>query len=577
MHRFLHPPTPLQRVLRTIAPALVGVTVFSLCINLLLFVAPLFMINLYSRAVPTRSVETLLALFAIAVFLTGIYGALEAVRARVLVRVGLRIDEMVASTVFATAFRAAVTRRQPSQHQAVRDVDQVRDFFSGSAIFAFCDAPWTPIFIFGCFLIHPYFGGLAIFACLLTIALSIANEFVSRPALSRSGPLNTRAESLMMASHRNGEAIWAMGMVPAVTRRWARMHTEAVSWQATGSDKSGLLLSATKFVRQVISMSTLALAAYLAIEREISPAVIFAINILVSRSILPVEHMMQNWRSFGRTRAAYGRLQDLLSNVEADRRMRLADPQGQLSVEGVYAGPPGVTKPILRNINFAIEAGSVLAIVGPSAAGKSTLARVLIGLWPPVTGTVRLDGAEVGHFDPHELGRHLGYVPQDVELFDGTISENIARLETPDPTKVLAASALAGTHDLIQSLPEGYNTRVGGGGVALSGGQRQRIALARAVYGDPALIILDEPNSNLDATGDDLLQAAIAKLRQRGTTVVVITHKAGLLAAADKVLVLDAGSVAHFGTRDEVLQKLRRGTAAPVGQVKLKPVGLSAS
>lgn len=553
----MKPHTPLDAAIRAILPGLVGVAVFSFCVNLLMFTTPLYMLQVFERVLSTRSVETLLALTAIALFLLFVYQALEVVRSRVLVRMGTRFDEEIGGFLLTGAFRDSVKHRSLDSYAVLRDLRQVRDFVAGPPMIAFFDAPWFPLFIAFLWILHPWFGTLAIVAGLFLVAISVLNYLASRSVVQAASKFASRADLTLLSAQRNAEAIAAMGMFPSLRSRWRDLSRGAAGWQALGSDRAGLFVALSKTTRLVVQMGTLGLGAYLAIRQEISPGAIFAANIVIGRAMMPVESVVQNWRSFLVAREGYARIVELArtSAVEGPR-ISLPRPQGRLSLEKVFALPTKGGRAVISNVSFTVEPGRVLGIIGASGAGKSTLVRVLLGLVAPAAGHVRLDGSDLSHFDPDALGRYFGYVPQDVELFDATIAENIARLGTVDDEAVVEAARLAGVHELIQSLPDGYDTPVGAGGFALSGGQRQRISIARAIFGDPCLVVMDEPNSNLDGRGEDALVSTIGALRAKGTTVIVVTHKPGLLACADDVLFLENGSVRLFGERDKVLSEI---------------------
>jgi PrtD family type I secretion system ABC transporter len=368
---------------------------------------------------------------------------------------------------------------------------------------------------------------------------------------------------------RNAEVLQAMGMLPALRARWMTRQTEVLDFQTNASERSGLLVSAAKFVRAFLQIAILGAGGYLAMEQELSPAAMIAASIIMGRALAPVELSVTNWSRFLGARNAYARIVDLFKFVpEAAARMRLPDPQGKISVDDVYASPPDGKYMVLQGISFALQPGELLGIIGQSGSGKSTLARVLVGVWPIMRGEVRIDGAELAHWNPEQLGPHVGYLPQDIELFPGTIAENIARFGSLDEDKIVEAAKLAGVHDMVQALPEGYNTQIGEGGSALSGGQRQRIGLARALHGKPALIVLDEPNASLDTEGEAALIDAVAQLRKERRAVVLITHKTSILARADKILILNDGRVQAFGDRDDIMGPAQVASATKVAIVR---------
>nr|WP_294567186.1 type I secretion system permease/ATPase [uncultured Rhodopila sp.] len=544
--------------LRELRPAIATAVVFSLFINILMFVSPLYMLQIYDRVLSSRSTSTLMAITAIAGLMLLVYAILETLRSRVLVRAGLLFDRGLASAAFNAIHRGLL--RQPGGNlvQGLRDVDALREFLTGSGIIAFCDAPWFPVFVAAAFLLHPWFGWIAIGGSVVIWTLTLANELLTKRDLTEASTASIEASQRATTTFRNVEVLQAMGMLRALRSLWLGTHQTHLGWQARASDRAGMLMAGTKFFRLFLQIIILGTGGYLAIEQEISPGGIVAASILIGRALQPMEVAVGSWKHFVGARGAYRRLKVLFEMAGDDaRRMSLPRPKGALTAEAVLATAPGQREPILRGVSFSLEPGEVLCIVGPSAAGKSTLARVIVGIWPAAQGSVRLDGTDLSHWDSEELGQHIGYLPQDVELFAGTVAQNIGRFqETVDPEQVIAAAGQAGCHELIQHFAEGYNTQIGEGGQALSGGQRQRVALARALYGDPSLIVLDEPNSNLDAAGEEALLGAIHGLKAREKTVILITHKVNILAVADKILVMNSGVSQSFGPRDEILTRL---------------------
>jgi ATP-binding cassette subfamily C protein len=475
----------------------------------------------------------------------------------VLVRAGLLFDGSIARPAFDAVHRANLRRPGLGQVQGLRDVDTLREFLTGPGLIAFCDAPWLPVFVAAAFLLHPWFGWIAVAGSIVIVGLTALSEVVTQRHLRAASGANASALQSAQASLRNGEILHAMGMLPALRTRWARAHGDYLALQAQASDRAGLLVAATKFVRMLLQVAILGAGAYLAIGREISPGAMIAASILIGRALQPIELAIANWRSFGAARAAYSRIQVLFETAGIEpERLSLPRPEGRLQVSGLVVGAPGTQSVILRGVSFALSPGEVLAVIGPSAAGKSTLARALVGVWPATAGEVRLDGSALTDWHPQDLGQHVGYLPQDIEMFAGTVAENIARFSASDDAAIIAAARAAGCHEMIQALPAGYNTQIGEGGAALSGGQRQRIGLARALYREPRLLVLDEPNSNLDAAGEEALVTAVQGLQMRRTTTIIVTHKLNLLSLADRVLILDGGSVQAFGPRDAVLSRL---------------------
>ncbi|MDX2290117.1 MAG: type I secretion system permease/ATPase [Hyphomicrobiaceae bacterium] len=549
--------TPLQQAFANFKPALVTVMIFSVFCNVLLFVGPLYMLQIYDRVLSSRNEGTLIALTVISVFLLIAYSGLDMLRSRLLVRAGFRFDEALNASLFRTALASSLANRSAAPASSLRDMDTVREFWTGSGVITMCDAPFAPVFVAVCFLFHPLLGVVALAGAVILFAFAVANEYATRQSLTDAGKRSTEANYYAQSSMGNVEVIHALGMQTAIHKRWADRHVEALGYQATASDWAGVIMASTKFVRQTLQIAILGAGAWLAIRGDISPGMMIAASIMMGRALAPVEQSVGQWKSFMAARNAWSRLTQLYERAgEQPARTPLPAPKGNVAVDGlvVTAGPQG--KPILRGITFAVQAGEVLAVIGPSAAGKSTLIRALVGVWQPAAGIVRLDGSDLRHWDPERLGAHIGYLPQDIELFAGTVAENIARFRDDPPELVVEAGMLSGAHQLVQQLPQGYDTPIGEQGASLSGGQRQRIGLARAVYGGPKLLVLDEPNAHLDRVGEASLIAAIQRCKERGTTVIFATHTPALLTAADKVLALRDGQLHMFGPTKQVLAEL---------------------
>jgi ATP-binding cassette subfamily C protein len=555
----------LSEAFRATRTGFLTAIVFSLFINILAFVGPLYMLQIYDRVITSRNLTTLAALTLIAAFLILIYATLEKIRSAVLVRLGILFSTLARSRLFDAVLKGSLLQPNGGHTQALRDLDTLREFLTGTGLISFCDAPWVPIFVIGCFLLHPWYGYIATGGAVLIFCSAVANELLTRKDL-KAASLNTiMASSYASATFRNSEVLHAMGMLPGLRERWLKRQDEGLQLQASASDRAGHLIAASKFIRAFLQVAILGTGAYLSVEQESTPGAMIAASIIMGRALAPVELAVANWKGFVAARGAYERILSLFRIAPSDsEKMPLPAPQGNLAVEQIIAVPPGAKEPVLRAVSFTLKPGEVLGVLGPSAAGKSSLARVLVGVWPPVAGKVRIDGAELTHWAPERLGQHIGYLPQDVELFSGTIAENIARFGVQDEEKIIAAARMTGVHEMVQGMPAGYNTQIGEGGFALSGGQRQRIGLARALYGKPAYVILDEPNASLDADGEAALLSAIQQLRQSGSTVVLITHKTNILGTVDKILVMAHGQVAGFGSRDEVLAKLLGPRLAPV-------------
>lgn len=558
----------LIRSFRACSGAFATAILFSFFINLLVFVGPLYMLQIYDRVLTSRNELTLIFLTLIVAFLFLVYALLEKVRSAVLVRAGLLFDSKTRGELFESVMRGTLKQPGSAHYLLLREIDVIREFLTGSGLIAFCDVPWVPVFVAVCFLLHPWFGWTALAGAIIIFSLAVANELLTRQNLKEAGRNASVAGAFVASTFRNAEVLHAMGMWRPLRDRWLGQQKETLKLQALASDRAGGLVAATKFVRMFLQSAILGIGAYLAIHSEVTAGAMIAASIIMGRALAPVELVVSQWKTFLQARSAYDRITELLNVLPAEaQRMGLPPPQGQLNVQGIVVVPPGASRPVLQNITFAVEPGSTLGIIGPSAAGKSSLVRAIVGVWPLVHGAIRIDGAELSHWNSEQLGQHIGYLPQDVELFSGTVAENISRFQpTPSEDQIVAAANMAGVNEMIQSLPAGYNTQIGDGGQSLSGGQRQRIALARALYGMPALVILDEPNASLDSDGEAALMTALQRLKAEKRTVLLITHKTNILSITDKILVMAQGQVQAFGNRDEIFAKLlapRVATTAP--------------
>lgn len=529
--------------------------VFSFFINILALVSPLYMMQVYDRVLSSRNVSTLIVLTCICLFLFLIYGLLEALRTQVLVRGGLKFDAMARDPIFKSVLDSTLNKR-PGGGQAFRDMDTVREFMTGGLI-AFCDAPWTPVFIIVSWMLHPFFGILAIISSVIIFGLAVMNDRATNKPIQMATAASIAAQNDASATLRNAEVMKAMGMWGGLQARWRIRRDEQVAWQAAASDAGGAVMSGIKVFRNIVQTLILGGGAYLAIHGDISPGAMIGGSILVGRALAPIEGAIGQWKVLIGARGSWDRLQSML-RAEADRtdHMDIPEPRGVLSAEAASIVPPGAKAPTMRQASFRIDAGAAVAIVGPSAAGKSSLLRGIVGVWPCAAGVIRLDGYDLRQWDPEKLGRHIGYLPQDIELFSGTVAQNIARFGEFEANDVIEAAKMAGVHEMIQALPDGYDTAIGEGGASLSGGQRQRLALARALFRQPALIVLDEPNASLDQVGEAALTQAMAKLKAAGRTVVFATHKVNILSQADYIMVINQGVISDFGERDVMLAKL---------------------
>lgn len=538
--------------------AFTTVAFFSFFINFMMLAPSIYMLQVYDRVLASRNETTLLMLSLLIVGLYAMMSLLEAVRSFVLVRVGARLDLNLNTRVFTAAFERNLTKSGSNAGQALHDLTTVRQALTGAGLFALLDAPWMPIYLVVIFIFSVPLGVFALVGALLLIALALVNERISHPPLEAAQRLSMQASTMATNHLRNAEVIEAMGMLPQIRKRWFDLHHEFLQQQAQASDRAGLMAGLTKFVRIAMQSLVLGFGALLTIEGEMTAGMMIASSILVGRALAPVELLIGNWKQLISAKAAYDRLQELLAvHPERKQGMPLPPPKGDLSLYSVSAVAPGTRNLILNNINLVVKAGETVAVVGPSASGKSSLARLLVGVWPAASGTVRLDGADLYQWSKDELGPYIGYLPQDIELFAGTVAENIARFGELEPDKVIKAARMAGMHELILQFPQGYDTPLADAGSSLSGGQRQRIGLARALYGDPSFIVLDEPNSNLDDVGEKALVDAVKELKARGKTVVLITHRMSSLSVVDKMLVMQEGTVKLYGPRDQVLAALK--------------------
>lgn len=544
-------PGLLQWTLRSSRAHIVATCVFSLGINFLYLTPTIYMLQVYNRVISSGSIATLIMISIATIAALVTLSILEAVRNLLLVRLGNHLD---------VALSEEVLRRQVEftniiglRPGLVRDLDTYRSFLTQTGAIAIFDLPWLPIYLLACFLLHPLLGMLATGSMVIMLVLAIANEYITSTYLRKSEEAARRNYAFTDASLRNTEVIQAMGMLPAFLRRWGESRQEMLRQQTKASELGAYLQGAIRFFRLALQSSIIGLGAWMTINGEVTAGVIYAAAILLARTLSPIEQLVGGWRSFVAARAASKRVDELLTLPPANEPMRLPAPEGRLSVEAVSYFAPGVAKPILHGVNFALQPGERLAVIGPSGAGKSSLARLIVGVWRPRHGVVRLDSADVYAWDRTDFGRHVGYLPQDVELFEGSIKDNIARFGDATPEQIIAAAMRAGVHDLILRMQDGYETQVGAGGGVLSGGTRQRIGLARALLGDPRLLVLDEPNSNLDSDGERALQAILNEAPSRGMTTIVISHRSGVLSAVDTILFLRDGVVERLAPRAEFM------------------------
>jgi len=564
----IHPQrSELAAALASCRGAFVATGLISGMSNVLMLTGAMFMLEVYDRVLPSRSVPTLIGIAILAGGLYMVQGLIDLIRGRLLVRIGSALDEAVSGRVFDTILRLPMKAARASDGlQPLRDLDSVRSFLSGLGPIALFDLPWLPLYIGICYVLHPWLGYTALGGAIILAALTLLTEVLTRRPTKAAASFAAARSELAQAGHRNAEAIVAMGMAGRMVHRWAEANRQYMAGQLGASDVVGGLGAVSKVLRMVLQSAVLGVGAFLVIRQEATAGIIIAGSILAARALAPVDLAIAHWKAFAACRQSWGRLNKLLALLPPEQApMLLPAPREKLTVESASGAPPGSSKLILQDVSFKLERGSGLGVIGPTGSGKSSLARLLVGVWQPVRGKVRLDGCTFDQWSSEVLGTHIGYLPQDVELLGGTVAQNIARFEPDaDPQAIVAAAKAAGVHDLIIELSEGYETQVGERGETLSAGQAQRIALARALYRDPFLVVLDEPNSNLDAAGDEALTRAILGIRARGGIVVVIAHRPSAIAGVDLVLVLKQGRVQAFGPKDEILSKvLQRDAPAP--------------
>lgn len=555
-------PSELKSAILASKRAFIIVGFFSLFINLLMLVPPLYMLQLYDRVLTSRSEDTLIMLTGIVVVLFITMALLEIVRSKVLVKVGNKLDAILSQRIFDTLFELANKHPGKASSIPLSDLTQIRQFMTGNGLFAFFDAPWIPIYIGVLFLFHPMFGYFAIFAAIVLICFTIINEYSTKEKLQEANSLNRASTMYVDGNLRNAEVVNAMGMKNAIRTSWQEKYFGFLNAQNDASNKAGVWANVSKSSRLMFQSLMLGLGGYLAIQMEVSPGMMIAGSIIMGRALAPLDLIINSWKGFSSARTSYQRLDELLNDFPKDKEyMKLPDPKGEILLEQVALIPPGAKAPSLKGISMKIDAGDVVGIIGPSAAGKSSLARVILGLWPLVQGKARLDKADIYQWDKQDLGKFIGYLPQDIELFEGTIAQNIARFNEVDSKKVVEAAQKAGVHEMILRLPDGYDTMIGAGGASLSGGQKQRVGFARAIYDNPVLVVLDEPNSNLDEQGELLLVKAIESLKELNTTVVLITHRPSILQVTNKLAVMKQGVLEMYGDTKEILAKLSAANA----------------
>ena len=562
MRNYLKPPAADNEILLALhgyKKIFKAVGIFTACINLLLLVPSVYMLEVYDRVLTSRNSFTLLMLTLMIIGLYIIYSALDAIRTYTVIEMGKKIDAELNQRTYTAAFEQNLKLRGGVAGQALNDLSTIRQFVTGQSLYAFFDAPWFPFYLIVIFLFNPWLGVFATVCTLVLIVVAIVNERITHEPLGKANTMAFQSANMATNNLRQAEVLESMGMLPALRARWFALHSQFLHWQAVASQRAASMGAITKFLRTLMQSLTLGFAAYLVLDNSLSPGMMIAATILLGKALSPVESVINIWRQWRGVVSAYERLQKLLAdNPPRVPGMSLERPMGFIEMEGVFACPPGVTQPVIKNVTFKIEPGDIMGVIGPSASGKSTLARVAVGIWPATPNCARIDGADVYRWNKDELGPAIGYMPQDIEVFPGTVSENIARFSKFKSEDVIAAAKSAGVHDMVLHFPEGYDTKIGDGGVGLSGGQKQRLALARALYGNPSVVVLDEPNSNLDDAGEQALVKAILDLKQRKATVILITHRSTILQVTTKLLLMREGSVLLFGPTNQVLETLQK-------------------
>ena len=559
-----HAVAPLFKALGEYKRILISVGCFTALINLLMLVPSIYMLQVYDRVLSSQNETTLVMLTLMVVGFFAFIGLLEVIRSFIVIRIGSQLERRFNLRVYKAAFERNLQRGQGHAGQSLGDLTHIRQFITGPALFAFFDAPWFPIYLLVIFLFNVWLGVLATAGAVLLIGLACLNEYLTKKPLGEASGYSQQSTQLATSHLHNAETIQAMGMLGALRSRWFAVHSQFLGLQNKASDTGSVMTSLSKSLRLCLQSLVLGLGALLVIRGDMTAGMMIAGSILMGRVLSPIDQLIAVWKQWSSAKLAYQRLDDLLREFPPEvEQMKLPAPKGQVSFEQVSAGPPGRRVATLHQVSFNLGAGEVLGVLGASGSGKSTLARVLVGVWPTLAGTVRLDGADIHRWDRDDLGPHIGYLPQDIELFSGSIADNIARFRAADPEQVVRAAQQAGVHELILRLPQGYDTVLGDNGGGLSGGQKQRVALARALYGGPRLIVLDEPNSNLDTVGEAALASAIVQLTAQGSSVVLVTHRSSALAQADKLLVLSEGHLQAFGPSQEVLRALSGQQEAP--------------
>ncbi len=568
--------SPFAEALTACRPAFVSVAFISIFINLTMLALPLYSIQVSDRVLQSRNAGTLVMLTLIVVVFLALYGFLEYVRAGIQLRASILFDDIIRRSLFDGLMRTDVTGASRIGPQVLRDAEMLREAISSGLVSTMFDVPWAPIFVLLCFMLHPLLGVVALCGAIAMFAFTWLSEGITKSSVRHATQLSAEASQFAASALKNGDAVRGLGMGDTISDRWNATQNEVVATQAVTTERVAAINAVSKFVTMLVQAAILGVGAWLAIEQLISPGVMMAASIMMGRALAPVQMVVGQWKRIVALRGSYARIQQVMAQMpEQGAGANLPAPIGKLDVHGVVVVPPTGGRPVVKGVSFSAAPGEVIAIIGSSGSGKSSMARALAGVWPLVQGAIQLDGKHFQEWDPNRLGKHIGYLPQSVELFSGTIAQNIARLAKVDDRAVIAAAKAAGAHELILRLPKGYDTQIGDGGSALSGGTRQRVGLARALFGDPRLIILDEPNANLDDEGDRALHRAVVEMKKAGRTVIVITHRPQMLSVVDKILVMSFGLTLAFGPRDAVLQSLRGpnlAVAASNDKPRLQPV-----
>ena len=557
---------PLSSVMWTFKREFLTVAVFSMVVNLLMLTPTLYMLQVFDRVLLSQSQLTLLVVSLLTLFLFGMMAFGEWARSILLVRTGVKLDQALSQKVFRSSFLSYLNPSESDPAKAFGYLITLRQFMTGNGVFALFDSPWVPIYIAVLFLLHPVLGMVAIGFALVQTSIAWYGHSLGKQIQADSSQSQADAQKFMQSKLRNIEVLSSMGMLQGLFARWQKLQHKALLQGGSAQQRQGVVTAFSKFMRYTQQSLNLGVGAWLVIEGEISPGAMIAANVLMTRALAPIDLLVMSWPGFLSSKTAYERLKELMGFQHKGRENTLTDvPLGQLKVEGLTVRVPGRDKPVLSKVDFVALPGTVTVVLGPSGSGKSTLARSMLGIWPEFEGRILLDEQDITQWTRESLGPHLGYLPQDIELFDGTIAENIARIGEVDSEKVIAAAQAAGLHQMILRFPKGYDTRVGQAGSFLSGGQRQRIGLARALYGQPVLVVLDEPNANLDDEGENALLNAVLLLKQQGKTVVLISHRQGVLKVADRLVIMQDGQVVASGPRDGVLAALQKQRDAAAG------------